>query len=688
MLKIGDRLGRFELKTELGRGSHGVVFEAIDVLLNERVAIKCLQPWLSGDVTLRERFKRELVLTRRVSHPGVCRLHDLHEEDEVLFISMQHIEGKSLSQVLRAALPTPDRVIQLLRGVCSALSAAHDEGVVHRDLKPANIMITNTDKVVVLDFGIATATGVGQLTRPGEAMGSVPYVPPEIWNGGSASAHGDQYALGVTAFVCLTRELPYTGKTALDVLDAIRGPRPTVRSRLADVDLELEAAILKAMAVSAVDRFDSIAAFDAALRRIADRRAAGLPASQTPEEALAFLSAPSASVAMPTSPSGSLPVSLEPSPAPTDSRIVLSPSLVAQVAASPAEVLPPPVTRPTPLPSLVTPVAPMTEPALAPPPASTDAPVELLPATAPTGAFAAVDSQEQGDPLTVPSSAFILTNDPIPAAPTSVPPTRVLSTAGFEERTAIVERHAVAGQQRVQADVVDEPVDAVRASRKGVYAAVAGLGLVVVVVAALVTSGDHAPVDVAIAPAATGSPTASLPDVPPVDVKPLPPVTFPVAPPVEALGALVRPDEPRGAPPVESASVPVAPRRASTAALDVVAAAAAKRGVRAGDAPALDAALARGKSAARANDEGAVDTAAKAARSALDAVVVDKAFVSDKLGRFNKAFDAVTDSAVKDQLRPLSREVLGYVSKRDWAEANRRLNDGLSMITRPRTKKP
>jgi hypothetical protein len=148
------------------------------------------------------------------------------------------------------------------------------------------------------------------------------------------------------------------------------------------------------------------------------------------------------------------------------------------------------------------------------------------------------------------------------------------------------------------------------------------------------------------------------------------------------------PDEPGGAQPVEPAAAPVAPKRASTAALDVVVAAAAKRGIRAGDAPAVDAALARGKSAARANDEGAVDTAAKTARSALDAVVVDKAFVSDKLGRFNKAFDAVTDSAVKDQLRPLSREVLGYVSKGDWAEANRRLNDGLSMITRPRTKKP
>ena len=686
MLKIGDRLGRFELKTELGRGSHGVVFEAIDVLLNERVAIKCLQPWLSGDVTLRERFKRELVLTRRVSHPGVCRLHDLHEEDEVLFISMQHIEGKSLSQVLRAALPTPDRVIQLLRGVCSALSAAHDEGVVHRDLKPANIMITNTDKVVVLDFGIATATGVGQLTRPGEAMGSVPYVPPEVWTGGSASAHGDQYALGVTAFVCLTRELPYTGKTALDVLDAIRGPRPTVRSRLADVDLELEAAILKAMAVNVRDRFDSIAAFDAALRRIADRRAAGLPASQTPEEALAFLSAPSASVAMPTSPSGSLPVSLDQAPSATDPKVIPTPSLLPQVASEPS----PPA---APLPTVLTAAMPAAEPL---PPASTDAPVELLPATAPTGSFAAVDSHDQGAPLTVPSSAFILTNDPVPATPASMPPTRVLSAAGTVERTDVVARHAVADHERLQAEGGDEPGGAVRASRKGVYAAIAGLGLVVVLLAALATRGEHAPVDVAIAPAAIGSPTASLPDVPPVDVKPLPPVdvkplphvTFPVAPPVEALGALVMPDEPGGAQPVEPAAAPVAPKRASTAALDVVAAAAAKRGVRAGDAPAVDAALARGKSAARANDEGAVDTAAKTARSALDAVVVDKAFVSDKLGRFNKAFDAVTDSAVKDQLRPLSREVLGYVSKGDWAEANRRLNDGLFMITRPRTKKP
>jgi serine/threonine-protein kinase len=179
-MKVGDRLGRFELLRELGRGSHGVVFEATDVLLGERVAIKALQPWLAGDVTLRERFKRELVLTRRVSHPGVARLHDLHEENGILFISMQYVEGKSLSQILRAGLPSEERVIHILRGVCGALAAAHAEGVIHRDLKPANIMVTDVDKVIVLDFGIATATGVGQLTRPGEAMGSVPYVPPKI----------------------------------------------------------------------------------------------------------------------------------------------------------------------------------------------------------------------------------------------------------------------------------------------------------------------------------------------------------------------------------------------------------------------------------------------------------------------------------------------------------------------------
>ena len=716
MIKTGDRLGRFELKNELGRGSHGAVFEAVDVLLGERVAIKCLQPWLSGDVTLRERFKRELVLTRRVSHPGVCRLHDLHEEEGVLFISMQHIEGKSLSQVLRAGQPSQDRVIQILRGVCAALAAAHEEGVVHRDLKPANIMITTTDRVVVLDFGIATATGVNQLTRPGEAMGSVPYVPPEVWHGEPASKNGDQYALGVTGFVCLTLELPYTGKSALDVLDAIRGPRPTIRSRFADVDLDLEAAIMKAMAIKPLDRFENIAAFDDALRRIADRRAAGEPASPTPEAAQAWLMAAtpwsvssssslaSSSSSAPRVPSGSLPLPIELPPPTTDPTLTLTASLEAQLAPPRSETSPP----------IALPVA---------PPVASPAPE--APAVAAVAVFDAATGRDDNDPLTVPSSAFVLTNDRIPTSQTP-PEARLLSTGDFDDKTALVDRRArstTANPDSAIATVVvanddSGPMVVPGGSKKGAVAAVVGLALGAVVLVVLATSGDPAPPTpstlTAVTDGTTGTgaavdgvvPAAGPPVVPVPGVAPVPdavpdavPDTVPVpavvpTPPLE----LVMPDEPVAAvdpvvavdavEPVESVDGVEPARRASVAPIEAVAAAAAKRGVRPGDVPALDAALTRGRTAARANNKAGVDTAARAARAALDAVVVDKAFVSAKLARFNKAFDGVSDPAITDKLRPLAREVLGRVSKGDWAEANRQLNDGMTLLARARTKKP
>jgi hypothetical protein len=228
---------------------------------------------------------------------------------------------------------------------------------------------------------------------------------------------------------------------------------------------------------------------------------------------------------------------------------------------------------------------------------------------------------------------------------------------------------------------------------------VAGLVLAAVVLVVVATSKDTskdaASPAVTTEPAPAPAPTtaASLPVPPPAqpatEVPPPPPVD---APPVDAPpGELVMPDEPGAGDPVDDAAGPPAtstPKHASGAPLDVVAAAAAKRGIRPGDATALDAALARGRTAVRANDKAGVDAAARAARSALDAVVVDKSFVSEKLARFNKAFDGVADPAIKEKLRPLARDVLGRLSKADWPEANRQLNDGMTLIARARTKKP
>jgi serine/threonine-protein kinase len=676
-LKVGDRLGRFELLRELGKGAHGAVYEARDVLLNEHVAIKALQPWLSGDVTLRERFKRELVLTRRVIHPGVCRLYDLHEEDGILFISMQLVEGRSLSQVLRAGLPTHDRVISILRGMCGALAAAHAEGVIHRDLKPANVMVGDYDKIIILDFGIATATGVGQLTRPGEAMGSVPYVPPEVWEGGAATALGDQYALGITAFVCLTKELPYTGKTPLEVLDAVRATTATISSRVADVDPALEAIVLRAMAKHPEDRFPGVRELDMALAALAN-----------PERVRPPQTAPVAVV-------------LPEVPLQTGPRMVLSPSMEAQLAPSSsmsgaASAAGDPDQ---------TSVGDDDDGGAAADAAHAD---EAAPANdddddddetfdAPTGA--------DMSPLTVASSAFVLADSgpdatvegPLPGAGGPAADTVVEADSvetGDPSDSAAAFFDASSGTQLVVRKLVpptveDSPPPQGRPPWLLPIAAAlsaAAIVLTVTVVRApgatdVVDAGPAADVAAVAIEKNEPSPTEALPP-PPADASPPepdePPAPEPSAPSPEptelTLDDLMAPaPEP---PPTPSTSSTPKKRALSTAAVDAVALAALKKGLVRGDVPALDSALVRARRAAKAGDEGGLDKAVAAARAAADGAVIDKAFVSEKLARFNAAFDK-KEPTERAALAPMAKEVMKLMSTGAWPEANTRLNEAL-----------
>ena len=235
----GQRLGRFRLDAEIGQGSHGVVWLATDTALSSQVAIKILHPWLTDDVPVRERFKRELLLARRIAHPGICRLFDLHEEAGAFFITMDYIEGETLLGILkREGRLSPLRAVQILRGVCAALSAAHQAGVIHRDLKPANIIVKHGDQPMILDFGTATAQDVSRVTRPGTAVGSMRFIAPEIFTGTAPSACTDVYSLGVVAYVALAGRLPYDAAAgAGDMLEKIRNQEPT---RL-DIDINISA---------------------------------------------------------------------------------------------------------------------------------------------------------------------------------------------------------------------------------------------------------------------------------------------------------------------------------------------------------------------------------------------------------------------------------------------------------------
>ena len=214
--------GRYRLLEALGRGGMGAVYRARDLSLDADVAVKLLEPGMASDPKRAETFRNEVRLARKVTHPNVCRLHDLVEADGHRLITMQFVEGESLAQRLRreGALPVVE-CVRLLRDVAAGLAAAHQAGVVHRDLKPANVLLTEGEgRAIVADFGIAAETQRGQ---PVDVAGTRGYMSPEQAAGKPVDARSDVYAFGVLAHRMLTGELPWTAPTRLHTTD-VSGP--------------------------------------------------------------------------------------------------------------------------------------------------------------------------------------------------------------------------------------------------------------------------------------------------------------------------------------------------------------------------------------------------------------------------------------------------------------------------------
>ncbi len=285
MARVGDTLARrYELLEELGRGASGAVFKARDALLDTTVCIKVLIEGLAGDADVVERFKRELLIARKVSHPGVCKSFDLQTEGEAVFLVMEFVDGENLNDRLDRERPLAlEDAVQIIRGAAQALGAAHEAGVVHRDLKPANILIRPDGSVSVVDFGIATATDMSKLTRPGLVLGSKKYVAPERWVGQEATPAVDVWSLGIILYGCLTGRLPYRGDGTFGVLDAIKTTTPPKPSELRPtLPKLLDDIVAKALAVEPTDRYPNAGALDEALSIIDDGAGGWSPTQVTP----------------------------------------------------------------------------------------------------------------------------------------------------------------------------------------------------------------------------------------------------------------------------------------------------------------------------------------------------------------------------------------------------------------------
>jgi serine/threonine protein kinase len=211
------RLGPYEIVAPLGAGGMGEVYKARDTRLDRTVAIKILPGAVADDPQRRERFRREARAISNLTHPHICRLHDIGDQNGVEFLVMEYLAGETLAhRLLRGALPL-DEVLRFGADLADALDAAHRQGVIHRDLKPSNVMLTASG-ATILDFGLAkwqsaesdaaisaaVATAPSTLTQTGMIVGTIQYMAPEQVEGKPADARSDLFALGAIVYEMTT----------------------------------------------------------------------------------------------------------------------------------------------------------------------------------------------------------------------------------------------------------------------------------------------------------------------------------------------------------------------------------------------------------------------------------------------------------------------------------------------------
>jgi len=206
-LQPSTRLGPYEIISWIGAGGMGEVYRARDTRLDRIVAVKVLPPHLSSNPQLRERFEREARAISSLSHPHICPLYDVGQQNGIDYLVMEHLEGETLADRLKKGPLPPDHVLQYAIQITDALDTAHTHGVIHRDLKPGNIMLTKSG-ATLLDFGLAKvrvaeavagmtalATRTIPLTGEGIILGTLQYMAPEQLEGAEADARTDIFAL-------------------------------------------------------------------------------------------------------------------------------------------------------------------------------------------------------------------------------------------------------------------------------------------------------------------------------------------------------------------------------------------------------------------------------------------------------------------------------------------------------------
>ena len=240
---------RYIIIEEIGRGGMGRVYKAEDTKLDLTVALKMIRPEYSLSPSAVERFKKEILLARSITHENVVRIYDLGEVGDVKFISMEYIKGQNLRELIHTSGKlTVETTLNISTQLVEALQAAHKKGIIHQDLKSSNILIDNNGKVFITDFGLARSIETEKATRPGAIIGTPAYFSPEQARGEKADQRSDIYSLGIIIYEMLTGKLPFQSETSDGYIQKHIHERPVPPSKINPaVPLALDKIVLRCL---------------------------------------------------------------------------------------------------------------------------------------------------------------------------------------------------------------------------------------------------------------------------------------------------------------------------------------------------------------------------------------------------------------------------------------------------------
>nr|WP_275976449.1 serine/threonine-protein kinase [Geothrix alkalitolerans] len=268
------RLGKFDILRLLAQGSMGDVYVGRDPIIGREVAIKVIQASAAAGPEARERFAREARAAGALNHPNIVTIHEMGEEQGVLYLAMELVKGEDLATLIRAGTLSPRDTLEVLAQVCDGLAVAHQHQVLHRDIKPSNIRVVWDGKALqakVLDFGVAKIFNT-DTTDEGIVFGTVTYMAPEYLQGGRPDARSDLFAVGVVLYETLTGIPPFDGPNPGAVIYRLlhEPPPPLLPTAFHGISRDVWNLLSGALAKDPANRFQSAEALAAALRAAKD----------------------------------------------------------------------------------------------------------------------------------------------------------------------------------------------------------------------------------------------------------------------------------------------------------------------------------------------------------------------------------------------------------------------------------